>query len=208
MTTTLFFRPGSCALAPHTVLKWTGLPHQVKKAARNDPELLAISPAGVVPALITSDGRPLTQCSAILQHIALAAGRAELLGDGDAARRDEVAMWLGFFTGDFHPSFWPYFAPMQYLDEEGVEHHPAVIRAAHKLIGRGLSKLDAHLRGRDQLVGSEKTVVDAYAVPMLRWAKGIRELDFQAYEHVARFYRGMAEDAGVREAMAEHGISP
>ena len=208
MTTTLFFRPGSCALAPHTVLKWTGLTHRVKKAARNDPELLAVSPAGVVPALITSDGRPLTQCSAILQHIALAADRADLLGDGDAARRDEVAMWLAFFTGDFHPSFWPYFAPMQYLDEEGAEHHPAVVRAAHKLIGRGLAKLDAHLNGRDQLVGSEKTVVDAYAVPMLRWAKGIRELDFQAYEHVARFYRGMAEDAGVREAMAEHGISP
>jgi len=207
MTTTLFFRSGSCALAPHTVLKWTGLDHRVKNAARNDPELLAVSPAGVVPALITSDGRSLTQCSAILQHLALTADRGDLLGQSDAAHRDEVAMWLAFFTGDFHPSFWPYFAPMQYIDADGSEHHPAVVRAAHKLIGRGLAKLDAHLNGRDQLVGSTKTVVDAYAVPMLRWAKGIRELDFQTYEHVARFYRGMADDPGVREAMAEHGIS-
>lgn len=208
MTTTLFFRPGTCALAPHTVLKWTGLNHRVKKTARDDPELLAVSPTGVVPALITGDGRSLTQCSAILQHIALTADRADLLGHDDAARRDEVAIWLAFFTGDFHPSFWPYFAPMQYIDAVGSEHHPAVVRAAHKLIGRGLAKLDVHLNGRDQLVGSTKTVVDAYAVPMLRWAKGIPEIGFDAYAHVDRFYRRMAEDPGVREAMAEHGISP
>ena len=204
---TLYYRPGACALAPHIVLHWVGVAHVSKRAERNDPDLLAINPSGAVPALRTADGRGLTQAAAILQHIALTADRTDLLGHGDVAHRDEVAMWLAFFTGDFHPSFWPYFAPMQYIDADGSELHPAVIRAAHKLIGRGLATLDAHLNGRDQFVGGTKTVVDAYAVPMLRWAKRIAEVDFPSYRQVDRFYRSMADDAGVRAAMAEQGIS-
>jgi hypothetical protein len=36
---------------------------------------------------------------------------------------------------------------------------------------------------------------------------GIAELNFQAYGQVDRFYRSMADDAGVRAAMTEQGIS-
>ena len=204
----LYYRPGACALAPHIVLQWVGLEHVAKRAERNDPELLAINPSGAVPAFRTADGRGLTQAAAIMQHIALRAGRSDLLGADDPTTRDEVAVWLSFFTGDFHPSFWPYFAPMKYISGSVEEQYPAVKRAGIKLVQGGLAKIDAHLEGRDTFAGASKTVVDAYSVPMLRWAKNIDGVDFGAYANAARLYETFTSDPGVGAAMKHQGIKP
>lgn len=204
---TLYYRPGACALAPHILLQWVGLEHVAKRAERNDPELLAINPSGAVPAFRTADGRGLTQAAAIMQHIALRAGRSDLLGADDPTTRDEVAVWLSFFTGDFHPSFWPYFAPVRYVGS-AEEQYPAVKRAGIKLVQSGLAKIDAHLEGRETFVGGSKTVVDAYSVPMLRWAKNIDGIDFAAHANAARLYETITSDPGVVAAMKHQGIKP
>lgn len=205
---TLYYRPGACALAPHILLQWVGLEHVARRAERDDPELLAINPSGAVPAFRTADGRGLTQAAAILQHIALRAGRGDLLGADDPTARDEVAVWLSFFTGDFHPSFWPYFAPMMYISGSIEEQYPAVKRAGIKLVQSGLAKIDAHLEGREHFVGGSKTVVDAYSVPMLRWAKNIDGVDFAAYANAVRMYEAITSDPGVVAAMKDQGITP
>jgi len=205
---TLYYRPGACALAPHILLRWVGMEHVAKRAERNDPELLAINPSGAVPAFRTADGRGLTQAAAIMQHIAFRAGRSDLLGANDLDARDEVAVWLSFFTGDFHPGFWPYFAPMMYIAGQMEEQYPAVKRAGIKLVQNGLAKIDAHLAGRETFVGGAKTAVDAYSVPMLRWARNIDGVEFAAYANAARFYETITSDAGVVAAMKHQGIAP
>ena len=205
---TLYYRPGACALAPHILLQWVGLEHVAKRAERSDPELLAINPSGAVPAFRTADGHGLTQAAAIMQHIALRAGRGDLLGADDPTTRDEVSVWLSFFTGDFHPGFWPYFAPMMYISGSAEEQYPAVKRAGIKLVQSGLAKIDAHLAGRETFVGGSKTAVDAYSVPMLRWAKNIDGVDFAAYANAARFYETITSDPGVVAAMKHQGIEP
>lgn len=205
---TLYYRPGACALAPHILLHWVGLEHVAKRAERSDPELLAINPSGAVPAFRTAAGHGLTQAAAIMQHIALRAGRGDLLGADDPAARDDVAVWLSFFTGDFHPSFWPYFAPRMYISSAAEEQYPAVKRAGIKLVQSGLAKIDAHLAGRETFVGGSKTAVDAYSVPMLRWAKNINGVDFAAFANAARFYDTITSDPGVVAAMKHQGIEP
>ena len=205
---TLYYRPGACALAPHILLHWVGTEHVAQRAERNDPALLAINPSGAVPAFRTADGRGLTQAAAIMQHIALHTGRGDLLGADDPITRDEVAVWLSFFTGDFHPSFWPYFAPMMYISGANKEQYPAVKGAGIKLVQSGLARIDAHLAGRETFVGSAKTAVDAYAVPMLRWAKNITGVDFAAYTNAAQFYGTITTDAGVVAAIKHQGIEP
>jgi glutathione S-transferase len=205
---TLYYRPGACALAPHILLHWVGAEHVAKRAERNDSDLLAINPSGAVPAFRTADGRGLTQAAAIMQHIALQARRGDLLGADDATTRDEVGVWLSFFTGDFHPSFWPYFVPMMYISGATKEQYPAVKEAGIKLVQNGLAKIDAHLAGRETFVGGAKTAVDAYAVPILRWARNIAGVDFAAYANAARFYGAITTDPGVVAAMKHQGIEP
>lgn len=205
---TLYYRPGACALAPHIVLHWVGMEHVAKRAERNDPELLAINPSGAVPAFRTADGHGLTQAAAIMQHIARSAGREDLLGADNPTAHDEVAVWLSFFTGDFHPSFWPYFAPRMYISSSVEEQQLSVKSAGIKLVKNGLAKIDAHLEGRETFVGGSKTVVDAYSVPMLRWAKNIDGVDFASYANAARLYGTIISDPGVVAAMKHQGIEP
>jgi len=205
---TLYYRPGSCALAPHILLHWTELAHVAKHAKRDFPDLVAINPSGAVPALRTAEGRGLTQAAAIMQHIANRTGRQDLLGGDDSDARDEVSVWLSFFTGDFHPAFWPYFVPAMYITGQAEDLYPAIKRAGIGLVKNGLAKIDAHLAERDTFVGRSMTVVDAYSVPMLRWAKNIDGVEFPTFGNAARYYAQLTTDLGVVAAMREQGIEP
>ena len=95
-----------------------------------------------------------------------------------------------------------------HLRRGGKKQYPAVKRAGIQLVQRGLAKIDAHLAGRETFVGGAKTAVDAYAVPMLRWARNIDGVDFAAYTNAARFYGMITEDDGVVAAMQHQGIAP
>lgn len=71
---TLFFAPGSCAVAVQIALLETGAPftaRQLNLAAgeQRSPEYLAINPKGRVPALITEQGT-LTETPALLLYVA------------------------------------------------------------------------------------------------------------------------------------------
>ena len=73
-TRTLYYAPGACSLAAHIILEESGLPFEGVKLnlAAGDqraPEYLAINERGRVPALV-EDGWVLTECAAILRHVA------------------------------------------------------------------------------------------------------------------------------------------
>jgi len=203
---TLYYRPGACALAPHILLHWLNVDHDAVLAERDNAELLAISPSGAVPAFRTEDGRGLTQVGAILQHIARMAGRADYLGGTDETLQDEVAMWVSFFTGDFHPAFWPYFVPFQYTTDPSEQMHPAIRDAGIALIRANLDKMNRHLDGREVFLGTGRTVVDAYAVPMLRWAKRIETVQVNDFPAVRHYYEAITQDSDVQAAMRVQGI--
>lgn len=207
-TPILYYRPGACALAPMILLQWIGADHETVHAERDNPDLLAINPSAAVPAYRTKTGVGLTQAGAILQHIAHAENAEDYIGGGDADLRDQVAIWSSFFTGDFHPAFWPFFAPMAYTTEKSSSAHRAVKEAAARTIRTGLAKIDEQLEGRNTFVGNGKTIIDAYSVPMLRWANNGDDIGFRDFKNAARFYDEIVEDAGVKAAMGIQGINP
>ncbi len=71
---TLYFAPGSSAMAPHIALHEIGAPFESRplsfqKKQNRDPAYLAINPEGKVPTLLIDD-RPLTEVAAILFYLA------------------------------------------------------------------------------------------------------------------------------------------
>lgn len=202
----LYFRPGACSLGPHIVLEWTGLPYELIKAPRDD-SYKTINPNGAVPALKTADGTIVLQCSAILQLLAGVADRPDLLGGSSLLERAAVARWAAFFTGDFHPAFFPVFVPNRYTTDESDAAKAAVKAAGIAGVARQLGYLDQHLQGRNYFVGSQPTIVDAYAVPMLRWVGSLMPDGRAGWPAVAAFYDRMMLDAGVVRAMAMQNIT-
>ncbi len=126
------------------------------------PEHLAINPAGQVPAVVFDDGRALAQSNAILLHLA----EGSPLLPADPYARAKVTEWL----------FWEQYSHEPYI---------AVCRSQLRYYGKtqdqlepwrvtrgiaALEHLDAHLTGRDWLVGDAITIADIALVSYTRVA--------------------------------------
>ena len=197
----LYVTPGTCALADHIVLAWSGKPYEVQKVPREErqhPWFLKLNPAGAVP-VYEEDGWVLTQNTAILNYLAEKFPEAKLGGDGTAKGRAEVNRWLAFVNSDMHPAFKPLFNSTAYLED------PVVIEKtkdnARATLRKMFQSVDAQLAGRDWVVGT-RSIVDPYLFVTLRWAKG-QNIDLSGLDNLARFFKRMEDDAGVKKALAE-----
>ena len=67
-----------------------------------------------------------------------------------------------------HPHFWPFFFPERYAAPP--EMHAEVLLAAQKRIAADWVMIEAHLDGRNWLVGDGPTVADGMLLPIARWS--------------------------------------
>jgi glutathione S-transferase len=96
---TLYFSPGSSAMATHIALHEVGVAFEARPTllyqnAHRSPEYLAINAEGKVPTLVI-DGRPLTEVAATLWYLARQYPDAGLLPQqGDFEAEARVISWM------------------------------------------------------------------------------------------------------------------
>jgi glutathione S-transferase len=205
----LYYLPGACSLAPHIGFEWLATPYELLKADFSDPDFKHINPMLSVPALITEKLGILTQVGAILRYQTTLPGGATFGPDAASAREIyEFDKWECFFTGDVHPAFFPFFGPQRFTTDTSPEALASVRASASGLVERVFGALDAHLAQRQYIVGRRLSLIDAYATPMLRWAKNGMPETFAKFPAVQRHYGMMCDDPGVRAAMSQQGLKP
>ncbi len=197
----LYYAPGACSLAVHIVLEWIGAPYQVISVNPHDPAYLAINPAGAVPALDFGGKSPLTQAAAILKYLAVKNPEADLLDPRSPESEAQLDRWSDFLTGDLHPAFFPVFAPARYTAASDDASREQVLAAALALVQTKLTLLEAQLAAGRWLVGNKRTIVDAYATPMLRWASIKLDGGLANYPALAQHQEHMLRDPSVRRVM-------
>ncbi|MCT4555518.1 MAG: glutathione S-transferase N-terminal domain-containing protein [Pelagimonas sp.] len=202
----LFYAPGTCALAPHIALEWTGKPYDIERAELGSRAFLQINPLGMVPALIDGESRVMTQADAILKYIEAKFPEADLGVQGGAFEHFELDEALAFLTGDFHPAFWPFFAPQRFTTSTDKADVNAVRDASFARIDRVMMHLDALLEGGVHVVGGKRTIADPYAFAMTRWTAHAPK-SWRDYPAVKRFMETMLEDPGVQAAMRAQGLT-
>lgn len=137
-------------------LSLLGVPHEavevdLKAGGHKRPEFLALNPFGQVPVL-DDDGTVVSDSNAILVYVARKLGRTDWLPD-DAEGEAAVQRWLSVAAGEL--AYGP--AAARLVTVFGATFSPEeVIGRAHTLLGR----LEAHLTGRDWLVGERPTIAD------------------------------------------------
>lgn len=203
---TLYYAPGACSLSVHIVLEWLGEPYETVRVNPSDPDYLRVNPAGQVPALDVGDGTLLTQCSAILSYLAHTHPGAGLTGDETPLGQAELGRWSAFFTGDVHPAFFPVFMPQRYTTAEDEASLAKVREAGTALVRKRLDLLQAHLQGKAHIVGDTRTFVDAYSVPMIRWASSMLPGGLADWPAVKAHHERMLADPGVERAMRDEGL--
>jgi glutathione S-transferase len=202
---TLFYAPGTCALAVHIALEWIDAPHEIKQVELGDPDYLKVNPLGQVPAMIDGNSEVMNQADALLKYLAYKYPEAQLGDDGSLQNKYELDRWLAFFTGDVHPAFYPFFRPNRYSTDDSETSLKLVKEASYKLIDRVFKHLDAHLEGKTCIVGDRRTIADPYAFSMIRWGNRLPNA-LRDYPNVHSFHQQMQEDKSVQQAMIQQGI--
>lgn len=198
--TTLYYAPGACSLASHIVLEWIGAPYDAVKVDYGSEELLAVNPAGSVPTLQEDDGWLLTQCGAILEYLAGKHPESGLSGGDGLREKAEAHRWSAFFTSDMHAAFWPIFMPYRYTADDSDAARQEVVTAGHALVKKQLGLLDAHLAGKVWILG-QRSVIDAYAFPMIRWAIKLLPDGLKGYDNVQALHDRLAADKDVQKVL-------
>ena len=198
----LYYTPGACSLAPHIILRETGLDFTLKRVDLGKHELedgtdyYTISPRGQVPLLELEDGQRLAEGPVIAQYIADHAKRQDLLRPGDELSRYRVLEWQNYITSELHKGFSPLFG------REYPEEARAIIRTN---LRRKYEWVAQQLEGRDYVTGSTFTVADAYLFVVANWTRFVK-IDIDQWPHVAEFVRRVAARPAAQEAMKAEGL--
>jgi glutathione S-transferase len=199
---TLYYADGACSLAPHIALEWIGAPYEAVRVQYGSDELLAVNPAGAVPTLREDDGWLLTQAGAILDYLAQKHPEARLAGGDGLRAKAEAHRWSAFFTSDVHAAFWPIFMPSRYTTDPSDGGRKSVTEAGQALVAKQFAILDRHLEGREHILDGGRSIIDAYAFPMMRWAKKLLPDRLERYSHVQALHDRIAADPAVRRVLA------
>ena len=131
------------------------------KGATRTPEYRAINVMGEVP-MLEHRGRTWTQSGVILDYLAETLGK---FGPQDSDERREILRWTLF---DNH-KFTSYTATLRYLLNFVPTTDPAVIAMLRARAEGAWKVLDAHLAGREWVVGRRPTIADFSLAGYVYW---------------------------------------
>ncbi|MEQ8898580.1 MAG: glutathione S-transferase N-terminal domain-containing protein [Roseovarius sp.] len=204
---TLYYAPGACSLAPHIALEWIGAPYEAVKVQLGSKELLAVNPAGAVPAFREDDGWLLTQAGAILDYLSHKHPEAGLSGGEGIRAKAEAHRWSAFLTSDLHASFWPIFVPYRYTTDKSGAARQAVVEAGQKLVAKQLGVLNRRLDVREYILEGGQSVIDAYAFPMIRWGAKLLPDGLEKFPAVQALHDRIAADPAVQKILAREAAA-
>lgn len=162
----LYFSPLACSLATRIALYEAGAIADFEQVDGNTKltasgrNFREVHPLGLVPTLELDNGKVLTENAAVLQYVARAFPRANLLPT-DPEGLAQLQSWLCFIGTELHKSM---FTPLL-VKQAG----PDAKTYAHSLAESRLSYLAQHLEGREFLL-DHFTVADAYLFTILNWS--------------------------------------
>ncbi|WP_460928767.1 glutathione transferase GstA [Pseudomonas sp. MC6] len=193
----LYFAPMTCSLAPHIVLRETGLPFELirvnnqSKRTADGQDFRDINPKGYVAALVLNNGEVLTEGPAILQFLADLVPESALAPKPGSWQRTRLQEDLNFISTEIHGGCAPLF------DAQIPQATKAIF--TQKLFKR-LDHLDRKLADQDYLLGTFG-VADAYLFSVLTWLPSF-SIDLQDWPALAAHSRRIAARPSVLAAMA------
>ncbi|MGQ0533262.1 MAG: glutathione transferase GstA [Caulobacteraceae bacterium] len=194
----LYYAPAACSLAPHIVIRETGLDVELNKVTFGKERLTEdgrnfydINPQGAVPALELENGEVLTEAQVLLQYLAAQAPQKNL-APSEGFERWRFLETLNFIATELHKGTSPLF-----------KNPSDDVRAATgaNLVNR-YQLLDRKLGDKDYLLG-QFTVADAYAFVVLNWA---RKFKIDVPPRLKAYFARILRRPAVQQALLEEGL--
>ena len=201
-TLTLYYTPGTCALAVHIALHEAQAGHELVRLdfaaqQQRSPEYLAINPKGRVPALVTEHG-VLTETPALLAYVAQRYAQAQLapLDPFAFARMQEFNNYL---ASTVHVAHAHRPRASRWADEPAS--HADMLRKVPQNMAECFGVIERHYLHGPWVLGEPYSVADAYLFTMSGWLQS-DGVDGAQFPKVADHRRRMAERPAVQRALA------
>ncbi|MFO1029244.1 MAG: glutathione S-transferase [Acetobacteraceae bacterium] len=171
---TLYYAPGTCALATHIALEEAGAPYRAERldfgaGQQRSPDYLKVNPKGRVPALVTEQG-VLTETPALLAFVAQAfpAARLAPLNDPFAfARVQEINSYL---CSTVHVAHAHKMRGTRWTDDAAAIE--AMKRKVPETMGACFDLIEAEMIRGPWVMGEAYTICDPYLYTIARWLEG------------------------------------
>ena len=198
----LYYSNGACSLAPHIVLRESGLPFDLVRASTKTHQLddgtdfYSINQKGSVPVLELDSGERLTEGPAIVQYIADQVPAKNLAPANGTLPRYRLQEWLNFITSELHKTFGPLFRPTTPEEFKVISKESLMKKYA---------MVDGWLAGKNYTMGEQFSVADAYLFTVTNWA-GFVGLDLSSYKNVNAFMDRVRARPAVQAALVAEGL--
>ena len=207
----LHYHPGNASLAPHLLLEEIGAPFELvfvdrAQGAHKSAAYLALNPNGLIPVL-TDGALVLYEAAAICLHLADTHPQAALAPALATPQRAHFYKWLAWLTNSLQATLIVYFYPERWADTPDAV---AQVKAhAEAKIGALLDVLDAELarHGGPWLLGDAFSAVDAYALMLCRWTRGLAR-PARALPHLGPYLQRALARPAVARVFEREGLAP
>ena len=209
---TLYYIPGSAAMAAHAAFEEAGAPVELVRVQRENgvtvspANYLELNPHGRVPAFVDGDLR-LYESAAIVLHVADRYPQSAILPPAGTNERSLCYRWLVHLTNTVQPQFVAMFAPARMIGGSADEALQAQVKeGAKSILADQFDWLDAELAGKQYLLGDTFCGADLYLFMLTRWSRNLERKGCDR-PNLGAHYRRIAERPSVVRMMEQEGIA-
>ncbi|WP_286830262.1 MULTISPECIES: glutathione S-transferase family protein [Kordiimonas] len=197
----LYFSPGACSLAFHTMLREVGAPFQlINKADVPEADYAAINPTGTVPVL--KDGDHYVREGAAIALAIAEAFPTDLLPVGAAGTNAREAML--FANASVHPAYSKLFFLAFNLEDGPVKTQALELAAAR--VAKLWAILDQTLETSAYVAGDALTIADIMLTVYANWGQFF-PVDIPLGKNVQRVIADVTKRPAFQEALAAEGVT-
>ena len=204
---TLYYAPGTCALASHLALEFSGAPYEsvrldFKQQQQRSPEYLRVNPKGRVPALATDRG-VLTETPALLQFIAQSFPAAKLAPLDDVFLLAKVNEFNSYLASTVHVNHAHKGRGYRWVEAEDTASLEAMKKKVPQTMGESFTLIEEKMLQGPWVLGQQMSTSDLYLYTIATWLEG-DGVDVKRFPKVADLMQRLQADARVQKVLALH----
>ena len=200
---TLYYAPGTCALATHLALEYAGVPYEAvrldfKQQQQRSDDYLRVNPKGRVPALVTERG-VLTETPALLQYVAQSFPQARLAPLDDAFLLAKMNEFNSYLCSTVHVAHAHGARGYRWTDDpQAIE---SMKKKVPQTMGDAFELVETRMFQGPWVLGERFSTSDLYLYTIARWLQG-DQVDVQRFPNVADHLRRMDAQPQVQKVLA------
>jgi glutathione S-transferase len=201
----LYYAPGTCALASHFALEYSGAPYTAtrldfKQQQQRSPEYLRVNPKGRVPALVTDRG-VVTETPAILQFIAQSFPQAKLAPLDDAFLLAKVNEFNSYLCSTVHVNHAHKGRGYRWVEADDTVAIEAMKKKVPQTMTESFTLIEEQMFKGPWVLGERFSTADLYLFTISRWLEG-DGVDVQRFPRVADHMKRMDAQPQVQKVLA------